>query len=232
MVVVAGSIKLKEGLHPEVLACRTVMVVDRDFGDRRAWTVDLEKAGFGLILTAGDLETARTYGRQNGCDLVFVDPHAGATLEEGFEFMQSLRLRHPKGLVAVLTGNPSLALCFRAARSGVNDFLVKGPHLSIAEEAVRMLRISCAPKGSAFTKEGNFATGLFSSVGVTRGELAVLTEFSRGYPKQQDIARRLEIDEVSVRKVFSRVYKKLENYFPVNNQAQLSHIMTICSLFD
>ncbi len=230
MVAVASSLKINQNIQLDLLAHQTIMIVDRDYSSRRTWIAALEKAGIGLILTAADLETARNLSRQHACDLIFIDPQVAGLTDHGFEFIQEVKMQRPRSIVALLTGCPTMGLCFRAARAGVSDLLVKGPHLSPAAEALRMLKNRTA-KNMAMRPDAMPATGLFSSVGVTRGELAVLEEFARGYPKQQDIARRLDKDEVYIRKVFSRVYKKLENYLPVNNQAQLSHIMTICSLF-
>ena len=231
MVVGVSSLKTDCGIRQGILAGKTVMVIDRDFHARRAWTAELEAVGFGLILTAGDFETARLHLRQTPSNMFFIDPHTGADIDEGFDFIRRIRSRFSEGIVAVLTGAPSLGLCYRAVRAGVSDFLVKGPYLSIATEALRLIE-SQSRKSCLRKREPLFATGLFSSVGITRGELAILEEFANGFPKQQDIAKRLDKDEVYVRKVFSRVYKKMESYFPVNNQAQLSHIMTICSLFE
>lgn len=231
MAVSIGALKAGCGIQLDVLAHQSVAVVDRDFQDRRRWTVELESAGFGLILTAGDLETASGHVMQNPCDIVLIDPYIAGTLDDGFAFIQKVRSRHPQCIIALLTGNPSLELCYRSLRAGVSDFLLKGDHLSIAAESIRLLK-KRFQKGSSRVPDTALATGLFSSAGITRGELAVLEEFAKGFPKQQDIARRLDKDEVYIRKVFSRVYKKLDSYFPVNNQAQLSHLVTICSLFN
>jgi DNA-binding NarL/FixJ family response regulator len=231
MAVSTGFFKNGYGIQPDILAHQSVLVIDAGIYDRRRWTAELESVGFGLILTAGDMETADRYVRQNPCDIVFIDPNIGGTLDEGFGFIQKIKSRHPDSIIALLTGKPSLGLCYCALRAGVSDFLLKGAHLSIAAESVRLFK-SRWQKTSSRVPDIALATGLFSSAGITRGELAVLEEFAKGFPKQQDIAKRLDKDEVYIRKVFSRVYKKLDSYFPVNNQAQLSHLMTICSLFN
>ena len=228
MVAAISNLKSTSAARSELLSRYTVMVADRDFAARRRCTSALEGAGFGLILAAGDLETAGNYFREHACDLLIIDPNVGTDFAAAFDFIRTVRAGSQDTMVSVFTGTPSLGLCYRAARVGVSDFFIKGPHLAIAAEAARLLDKQHAGRKT----ELGLATGLFSSVGVTRGEMAILEEFSRGYPKQQDIARRLDKDDVYIRKVFSRVYKKMETYLPINNQAQLSHLMTVCSLFE
>jgi DNA-binding NarL/FixJ family response regulator len=232
MSAVLSALKTRNDIYPEIFAHQTVAVIDRDFEACRRWTKELEKTGFGLVMTACNLDEATVLIHQNTCDLIFVDPSIANTHDDGLAFIQTIVDRHPAGRVAIITSNPSMALCRRAARIKISDFFVKGPRLSISHEAVRLIRKKPVANRCRTDSDGTFATGLFSSVGITRGELAVLEEFANGYPKQQDIARRLNKDEVYIRKVFSRVYRKLENYFSISNQAQLSHIMTICSLFE
>ncbi len=228
MALSLSALRTRAGILPEVLAHQSVILIDRDPQVGRTWARDLEKTGFGLVLTASTREAAMILAHQNPCDLVFVDPFVADNPEDGFALIQTVIKRHPGSSVAVITGNPSMALCRRAARLKISDFFVKGPRFSISDEAVRLTRKKLLTE----RPEGMLATGLFSSVGVTRGELAVIEAFADGYPKQQDIAKRLNKDEVYIRKVFSRVYKKLENYFSITNQAQLSHIVTLCSLFE
>jgi DNA-binding NarL/FixJ family response regulator len=231
-VLGTGTLRTRSGIPEEIFAHQTVMVINKDLQAGRSWTKDLEKSGFGLVLTAFNLDSATSLILQNQCDLIFVDPFIADNLDAGFAFIQNIIERHPGSPVAIITSSPSMALCRRAARMKISDLLVKGPHLSISNEAIRLIKKKSAAKQLTSNSKGTFATGLFSSIGVTRGEMAVLEEFADGYPKQQDIAKRLNKDEVYIRKVFSRVYRKLDSYFSISNQAQLSHIMTLCSLFE
>ena len=48
----------------------------------------------------------------------------------------------------------------------------------------------------------------------------------------KEIAERLDRSEKYIRKVFSRIYKKLGHRLDITNPSQLSHFLTICSLYN
>lgn len=211
---------------------QTIMIVDSDAPLRKQWASALETAGYGLICGVSDPDTAAFYLQKDSYDIIFVDVTDHVSGNPGLDFVARIRQQGFGGLLVVVTEEPTADLCYRAARIGANDFLVKGPHLSIATHATRLTRGRHTTRNNMWRPETILATGLFTSLGVTHCELKVLEEFARGFPKQQDIAARLEKDNVYVRKVFSKIYKKLEGQMAVKNQAQLSHLLTICSLFD
>ena len=209
----------------------TVMIVDRDINIRKQWTKALEAAGFGMICAVPAPETALHYIHRDTYDVIFVEIRDHVFGNQGLDFIAAIRKQGFTGKLAVTTTDPTADLCYRAARTGANDFLVKGPYLDIATHACRLTETGPFPQDTMWRPETILATGLFASLGVTHCELKVLEEFARGFPKQQDIAARLEKDQVYVRKVFSRIYKKLEGQIAVKTQAQLSHLLTICALF-
>jgi DNA-binding NarL/FixJ family response regulator len=214
------------------LGNQTIMIMDRDVHLRKQWREYLETAGFGLICGVSDSETALSYLQRDGYDLILVDISDRMVGNQGLDFIARIRQQGFGGQLVVYTDEPTADLCYRAARIGANDFLVNGPYLDIAAHAVRLTRCRNTTRNTMWRPETILTTGLFASLGVTHCELKVLEEFARGFPKQQDIAERLNKDNVYVRKVFSRIYKKLEGQMAVRNQAQLSHLLTICSLFD
>ena len=207
------------------------MIVDRDINLRKKWTQALESAGFGLICAVPAPETALYYAQRDPYDLIFVETRDHVLGNQGLDFVATIRRQGFSGQLAVTTKDPSADLCYRAARTGANDFLVKGPHLDITAHACRLTE-NRPLRDTRWRPETILATGLFASLGVTHCELKVLEEFARGFPKQQDIAARLNKDQVYVRKVFSRIYKKLEGQIAIKTQAQLSHLLTICALFN
>ena len=214
------------------LSNKNVMIIDRDGALRNRWGKSLEKAGYGLICGVPDPDTAALYLQRDSYNIIFVGISNDITGNVGLDFVARVRQQRFGGQLVVTSSDPTVDLCYRAARIGASDFLVKGPHLDIAAHAIRLTENRQTTRSTMWRPETILATGLFASMGVTHCELRVLKEFARGFPKQQDIAARLDKDNVYVRKVFSRIYKKLDGQMAVRNQAQLSHLLTICSLFD
>jgi DNA-binding NarL/FixJ family response regulator len=207
------------------------LVIDTDDRIRTDWRHELMRAGLGPITTERTLSGAKEHLKARRCDLVFLDISGGES-EASFDFLAGVQNQNYRGIVVAVSNEPTLDMCFRAARLGASDFLIKGPSLDIAAETRRLLSGRHASRPSLRISEDRLSLGLFSSLGVTDGEMRVLREFARGFPRQPDIAKRLDREETYIRKTFSRVYEKLGDYFSIRTPAQLSHVLTICSLFD
>ena len=123
-------------------------------------------------------------------------------------------------------------LCYRAARLGASDFLIRTPMLDITRETARLLARRRLITGATWRPEAALATGIFTSIGMTDGEMKILLAFANGFPRHQQIADSLDRSEKYIRKVFSRIYKKLSHHLNITNSAQLSHFLTICSLYN
>jgi DNA-binding NarL/FixJ family response regulator len=216
---------------PHLSEERSILVIDADDRVRMDWRRELMHAGLGLITAERTLSGADEHMRTRRCDLVFLDI-SGKDPEARFDFLARVRNQNYRGIVAMVSNTPTLDMCFRAARLGASDFLIKSTSLDIAAEAKRLFSGRHVSRPPLRVSEDQLSLGLFSSLGVTDGEMRVLREFARGFPRQLDIAKRLNREETYIRKTFSRVYEKLGDYFSIRTSAQLSHVLTICSLFD
>jgi DNA-binding NarL/FixJ family response regulator len=192
----------------------------------------LARAGFKNVRCLSPDEDASRHINNYEVDLVFIDVISSAASGRGFELLSRIRQRGFRGSVAMISARPTADLCYRAARLGASDFLVRSPGLDIAKETARLLARRQLITGASWRPEAVLATGIFSSIGMTEAEMTILAAFADGFPRHQVLAERLDRSEKYIRKVFSRVYKKLGCHLDVTNAAQLSHFLTVCSLYN
>jgi ActR/RegA family two-component response regulator len=206
----------------------TILILDDNVRFLESVKRRLEKGGFNHVLMTIDADTASTMVEMLSPRVVLIDIHLGEDKESGLEFVKFVHNSHHNSLPVVLSSDTSQEQFFNAARAGAVDFLVKGTHLKIDKEVKRLLQ---GERGA--TKERNRSEiisdlGYLRSYGLSKKEISVLIEYSVDFPRISVLAERIGQRPAQLRKVFSRIYKKLE----LENTGQLAHILTICSLFE
>lgn len=181
----------------------------------------LKAAGFKSIEVFLNAKTAQKKMNAQWPDLFLVDIHLEAELD-GLEFLQAIRKGGYTGKAVVVSADTSPEQFFRAALAGADDFLLKGTHVDIAKEVIRFLE----PKKTSPLSQGVTKLGYLRTFGLTPKEIEILEEFSKGFPRYKDLSDRIGKTERQVRKVFSRVFSKLD----IDNLAQLAHVLTVCDM--
>ncbi|MCP4675618.1 MAG: hypothetical protein GY854_08970 [Deltaproteobacteria bacterium] len=134
-----------------------------------------------------------------------------------------------KGWIVVVTEDPSLELLMRCLQSGVDDILAYGQYLSLDEEIRNLLSGHRASGGVNWNPEAIMKMGLFRTLGLSEYQIRILAEYALDFPRHRILAERIGTNGNQLRKIFSRIYEKLDEKFAVSNQAQLAQFLTICS---
>ena len=217
--------KLSPGLEP------TILVINTDESDASEHTWSLFKAGFKGTIGVNSLDHGKQLLADRKVDIVFFDLSPREDTVCFFDYVQLLRTQGFEGIIVMLVDRPTLNDLYCAAISGVSDVLIKGRNLDLKQEAIRLMKMRSCEGASTWNPSSASQKGLLYSLGLTGGEIRVLTEFAQDFSRQYDIAKRMGLSEAHVRRTFSRIYKKLEGPLSINNQAQLSHLLTICAIF-
>ncbi len=188
----------------------------------------LNASGYPCIHTASDVEGALVLVTQYSPDLMLLDLHLQGDSQDGLELLVQLRAGGYNKLAVLITVDRSMPQFFRAARAGANDFLVKSPHLSLGDEVSHILARHRTRSDSVWNSQAISELSYLRSFGLTPGEIRILKEYAKDFPRYKELADRVGKAERQVRKTFSRICKKLD----VGNLAQLAHILTVCAVFD
>lgn len=209
----------------------TILVINTDKSDAPGHTWSLFKAGFKNTIEVSSLAHGKRLLTERKIDIVFVDLSPREDTVCLFDYIQLLRTQGFGGIIVVLADSPTLNDLYRAAVSGVSDVLIKSESLDIEQETLRLVKMESLKRASTWNPASASNKGLLYSLGLTRGEIRVLAEFAQDFSRQYDLAKRMGLSEAHIRRTFSRIYKKLEGPLSINNQAQLSHLLTICAIF-
>jgi len=186
----------------------------------------LVAAGYHRITCFGDGSSLlNDRDRLLEADLLLLDIHLDNHLD-GLQVLKQARQIGYRGLAVVISGDSSMEQCFRAARSGANDFLLKRPTVNVAEEISTLLSRSQREEPT-LSPNALSNLGYLRSFGLTDKEIEMLEAYATDYCSQQELALRLNKAEGHVRKTFSRIYRKLQ----VDGLSQLVHVLTSCALF-
>ncbi len=208
----------------------SVLIIDSDDLSLRKNRTSLRNSGFSDVEVHTRIESAQNAMATRFCDLVFLEIPAEDE-ERGFRFLTWLRRRGFRGVAVVFSSAPTVPALYRAAMLGASEFLVKNPEMNFAEETIRLLGDRPKNDPAVWQSDAFLYSGLFNCMGLTKGELEVLRAFAVGFPRHQEIAERLGKNSAYIRKTFSRIYEKISYFLPVENPAQLSNLITVCSLF-
>jgi len=216
----------RENPAPPQLRDEKIVVIDDSERFLSTCKKRLKSGGFHKVECANDKVTAYRKVTSFKPDLLLVDVHLNQEYD-GLELLQMLRDRGYKGLAVVISGDATKEQCFRAAKAGANDYLVKGAHVNMPEEVARLF-----DRAAESTREIRPAAlsnlGYLRSFGLTAREIEVLEQYTIDYCSQQELAKRVDKAPSQIRKLFSRIYTKLG----INSLAQLIHILTSCSMFN
>jgi len=195
---------------------------DRYLSSCRRW---LGTKGFQNVKCVQSAEEAIDAVQSLGPELVLIDIHLGQQ-NDGLELLQSLRTLGFRGLAVVVSGDSSREQCFRAAKAGANDFLLKRPQVRIADEVERIFK-QAADSGQSLSAASLSDLGYLHSFDLTEREITLIEEFAKDYPSHKVMAERLYAAPTQLRKAFTRIYKKLG----IESSGQLIHVLTVCSMF-
>lgn len=216
---------------PLSIASSPILVVDRDDFCAHKYKHRLLHGGFEKVSTVQTFEAASKHLAENRCDLIFVGADNSDNSEKSLNFLADVRQHGYRGIICMLYDAPTLQHLFHAAHLGTDDILIKGKYLNVVHEATVQLKRTHYVNRSDFRHDAAYKTGFFRSLGMTRMELDILVEFANGFPKQRELADRLDKNCAQLHKAFSRIYRKLDHGLEVNNPAKLSFLLTICSFF-
>ena len=209
----------------EIVKDELILVIDDSARFLAVCERQLNLSGFTNVECILDPTTAVDSIAKLSPDLVLVDIHLGGQ-HDGLVLLQTARNQGYRGVAVVVSGDSSQEQCFRAAKAGANDFLLKRPKVNIGSEVARIMANVKTPDPTIQARAISDLAYL-RSFGLTRREIEILQEFSRDYGLLKVVADRLDSAEPQVRKAFVRIYKKLE----VSGIHQLVHLLTICSMF-
>ena len=120
----------------------TILVVDDERAVRRALGVNLEKAGYRVLL-AEEGEAALQILHTETPDLVLSDLRMPRL--DGMSLLEAVHSHHPNLPVVLMTGNGSVQDAVRAMRAGASDYLIKPVRkdelLLIVERALKAQRL-------------------------------------------------------------------------------------------
>ena len=203
----------------------SILLIDSDDFTLRKNSATLRRSGFNDVEVHARFESAQGRIDEHYCDIIYLEIKSEDKHEKGFEFLSWLRARKFRGIIVVLTGEPTIPLLYRSAMLGANELLIKHPEMDLAKDTIRLLNKRQMNDYSVWQSDAFLCSGTFGCMGLSKGELEVLKTFADGFPRHAEIASRLGKNGTYIRKSFSRIYEKVEN------PAQLSHLITICSLF-
>ena len=209
----------------------SILIIDSDDLSLCKNKTGLRQSGFNDVEVYTQIASAQSSVDERYCDLVFLEIPSGEEAERRFEFISWLRARKFRGIIVVLSTRPSIPTIYRAAMLGATELLVKSPALNLVDEAVRLLDKRQMNDCSLWRPEAFLNSGVFRCMNLSKGEMEVLKSFADGFPRHLEIASRLGKNCTYIRKTFSRIYEKVGFFVPVENPAQLSHLITVCSLF-
>ena len=219
--------------RPQILSShhdKCVLIIDGDLLFVRSAIKRLNTAGIMNIHFEKDPKSAFNFLKSNSCDFILIDIDVG-TEGEGFQFLELLRIRGYGNHVATMSQCPSQEAIIQAAVCGANDFWVKSMRLDIVSETLRLLQTRTGLNRSCPSSPIFESSGFLQSMGLSASDIALLKEYSKGFPRYTELANRIGRPSVQVRKQFSEIYKKLHNNLNIENPAQLSSLITIFSLF-
>jgi hypothetical protein len=173
------------------------------------------------------------FSRKNGFPFLFLFYlHCQGVSEncrECCDLLSLLRERGFGGFIVVMDEAASFEKCYSTLISGANDYCIDSRHFILEKEIFNVFfsrRNACL---SPWDPEIIGEMALFRSLGLSSNQIEVLAEFSKDFPRLSDLSVRVNKSEEQVRKTFSTVYAKLNDRLGIGNQAQLAHLLTICS---
>lgn len=192
----------------------------------------LRKANFTDVTFATSTSNFERFFGVSRFNLILLDNPDSEYLNRSLRILNAFRSRGCNCPIAMTSGQPSVELYYRAAIMGANDVLVKGRFCEIVYEVTRLLQSSRTVVADYDSTEEITNTGFFRTLGLSKSEIEVLSEYARDYPRYEILARRMGTSPTRLRKTFSRIFEKLERTLLVDNTAKLAHVLTICSLYN
>ncbi len=163
-------------------------------------------------------------------DMVVLHDSGEAPEYDHCTMVGSLRAMKYRGVIVVLAENPSIDSLIRAFIGGADDYWVSNASLDIEREALRLLGSRTAGRDKSWNPDAIGEMGLLRSVGLTKKQIDILIEYARDFPRQSVLAKRVGSSEGQLRKMFSRIYQKLDGPLAVESQAQLAQLLSICAM--
>ncbi|HJS30513.1 MAG TPA: response regulator transcription factor [Alphaproteobacteria bacterium] len=195
-----------------------ILLADDHHMVREALTPYVQRVGAGVnVLHAGSFAQAREQARQNApLDMIILDLKMPGM--DGLTGLREMRAEFPKTPIVILSGSDDPTDVAESIRLGANGFISKtmvgaalvnalklvldGELFIPAESCFGEYGQSGAPRHAPASR-GNNAIGQ-----LTPRQRAVLAELVEGY-SNKEIAKRLDIEEITVKVHLQRIYKRL-----------------------
>lgn len=144
---------------------------------------------------------------------------------DGLECLEALRAAGHTQPIFILSADTSIDQAHEAARMGANGYLVKCDPEKFLGRLNKLLRQSVeAPFTQALPPS---ATAYFETRGLSRTDIALLTELTRTFGREQEIAKNLNRADIDVEKQFQTIRDRLG----ARNQVDLGRIIGVLSCF-
>ena len=187
--------------------------------------------GFEKVVRSSSLADASAKLQDGDSDLTLIDVDYIGDFETVIDFVEVLRAGGHQGRVVLATEDPCPMDLLTALKAGVNDYLTKGPYLDLAAELTRLADHPNEERCPGWYPDSIMDMGLFRSLGLTCREMEILSEYARDFPRYRELSKRVNKTELQLRKLFSRIFQKLEGPLAIENPAQLAHLLTVCAIY-
>lgn len=203
----------------------TVLVVDDDPQVLRVLLRILDPALY-QVRTAMTGEEALFIADLVSPGFILLDLHLSSPPSaDGLQCLRSLRQSGYTQPIFIVSADASIDQVHEAARMGANGYLVKCDPDKFLERLNKLLRQSVEePLMNALPPS---ATAYFETRGLSQTDIALLTELTRSFGRERDIARTLNRADTEVQKQFQTIRDRLG----ARNQVDLGRIIGVLSCF-
>jgi DNA-binding CsgD family transcriptional regulator len=196
----------------------------------KKYTFRLKRAGYDNVNYCCHAGPANSTLLLNNCNLCIVNPSFFTDTGECLSWISFSRFQDYRGQIVLAADGLSCEDIFGAVSVGVNDIWITGPSLNIEAEVEGILSQLPQTQPRQMNTNRILSMGLFRSTGLTKKEIQLLHVWANGFPRQCEVAARMDISNAYVNKIFSRIYEKLNDTLFIDNPARLAHLITISSM--
>ena len=203
----------------------SVLVVDDDPQVLRVMLRILDRTRY-QVRTAMTRDEALSIADVDSPGFILLDLHLSSTqCADGLALLKELRASGHTQPIFMLSADPSIDHACEAARLGANGYLVKSdPHRFL--ERLNKLLLQSMRYTAAHTLPPS-AAAYFETRGLTGEDLALLTELTRSFGDDKDLAKSLRWGEGEVRDRFDEICARLG----ARSSADLGRIIGVLSCF-
>ncbi len=203
----------------------SVLVVDDDPQVIRVMLRILDDSLY-RVRTAMTREEALFVAELEAPGFILLDLHLSSPpCADGLQCLQDLRAAGHHQPIFIISADPSLDQAHEAARMGANGYLVKCDPVKFLDRLDKLIRQSMEYTAS-YTLPPS-ATAYFETRGLSPRDIALLTELTRSFGREREIAKSLKRPEIEIREQFKSIRARLG----ARNQVDLGRIIGVLSCF-